>query len=511
MNCVEPNAKLLWDTFKDAMSEDYTHKGLPLAQAHNLALHDIWAILGMSGKDESTYSILQPQRIDREAWLNRELRAEMSDDPSGDKDKALHMREQMYEGQGESFDKVRQAIDASENLLYFVDGAGGTGKSFLFDAVLHYARGTGHVALACAWSGLAATLLPGGRTVSSRFGLPVPLPADEVQYNVKANSDKGRLLTKARIIVIDEVSMVPLEALTAIDTCLRDICENNFPFGGKVIVFGGDFRQVLPVVPRAEAEEIKSHTVSRHPYFLSSRVVRHTLTHNRRAANDVEYSKFLLDLGDGAIPDEPSVGPHAIQLPDRLLMPATDGIVELVQWVFGDVRTQGLECVSTVESADDIASLSAKALLAPKNDVVDSVNDMILQTFDTSDVHTFFSSDCIKGGSAEDYNNYQADFLNSLDMPGLPPHKLRVCTGSVVMLIRNIDTSNGLCNGIRAIIVQTSIRLLEVRIITGKARGQRVFLPRIPITSHAHALPFQLQRQQFPVKLAWTMTINKAK
>jgi hypothetical protein len=66
-----------------------------------------------------------------------------------------------------------------------LDGPGGTGKSFVFEALLAWTRGRGEIALACAWSGLAATLLTGGRTCHSTFGLPVPLPPVDVPRAVR--------------------------------------------------------------------------------------------------------------------------------------------------------------------------------------------------------------------------------------------------------------------------------------------------------------------------------------
>ncbi len=264
------------------------------------------------------------------------------------------------------------------------------------------------------------------------------------------------------------------------------------------------------MIPRAEAEQIKAHTVTRHPHFATNLVERHTLSQNMRAAKDLPYSQFLLDVGDGALPAEPAVGPSAVRLPETILAPADTDVEALATWIFGDVRAEGLRCASGFASTEDINSLSAKALLTPKNDVVNSVNAMILQTFDQSEVQDLFSSDSIGGGSAEDYGNYPVDFLNSLEMPGLPPHQLRLTPGAVIMLIRNLDCSSGLCNGVRAVVVKCETKVLEVLIITGKARGQRYFLPRIPMTSQANSLPFLLQRRQFPVKLAWAMTINKA-
>ena len=178
--------------------------------------------------------------------MNRELRAEIDFEVSDERTKATSMRAMMNKEQGQAFDGVIAALESQSSAMFFIDGPGGSGKSFLFEALLHHVRGRGEVGIACAWSGLAATLLPGGRTVSSRFGLPVPLPENDVQFRVTAAQAKGRLLKVARIIVWDEVSMTPSEAVEAADVCLQDICQNGSPFGGKIVVYQGLPKSIGP-------------------------------------------------------------------------------------------------------------------------------------------------------------------------------------------------------------------------------------------------------------------------
>ena len=62
--------------------------------------------------------------------------------------------------------------------------------------------------------------------------------------------------------------MIPLQALDAADRLLRDLMETDEPFGGKVVVLGGDFRQVLPVLPHSARESIVSQTIPKHPLWL---------------------------------------------------------------------------------------------------------------------------------------------------------------------------------------------------------------------------------------------------
>ena len=152
-------------------------------------------------------------------------------------------------------------MNAESSAVFFIDGPGGTGKTFLYEALLHHARGQGHIALATAWSGIAAVLLEGGRTCHSRFGLPVPMPREAVVSSIKSQSGRAEVLRRARLIVWDEAPMAPREALECVDTLLRDLMSNDLPFGGKVVVLGGDFRQVLPVMPHASREEIVGHAI----------------------------------------------------------------------------------------------------------------------------------------------------------------------------------------------------------------------------------------------------------
>ena len=80
------------------------------------------------------------------------------------------------------------------------------------------------------------------------------------------------------------------------------------------------------------------------------------------------------------------------------------------------------------------------------------------------------------------------------------------------MLLRNLDAAAGLVNGVRMTFVNALPRVLDCLILSGSARtrGQRVYIPRITLAPKLPDLPFVLRRRQFPVKLAWAMTINKA-
>ena len=211
------------------------------------------------------------------------------------------------------------------NLDFFIDGPGGTGKTFVYTALLHYVRGQGQIALACAWSGIAAVLLEGGRTCHSRFGLLVPMPRECVTSNITAQSQRADLLRRTRVIVWDEAPMAPREALECVHALLQDLMNNELPFGGKIVVLGGDFRQVLPVMPHATREDVIQHSIKAHDFWKNGFVKVHALHQNMRARDDEDWREYLLAVGDGRVPVCYDIGPFAIRLPEHLLAPQEYG------------------------------------------------------------------------------------------------------------------------------------------------------------------------------------------
>jgi ATP-dependent DNA helicase PIF1 len=104
---------------------------------------------------------------------------------------------------------------------------------------------------------------------------------------------------------------------------------------------------------------------------------------------------------------------------------------------------------------------------------------------------------------------YPTEFLNSINASGLPMARLALKPGCPLMLLRNIDPTNGLCNGTRMILLEIRPMVLRCRILGGDYAGNEVFIPRITIDP-SDDLPVNLYRRQFPVRLAFVMTINKS-
>lgn len=109
---------------------------------------------------------------------------------------------------------------------------------------------------------------------------------------------------------------------------------------------------------------------------------------------------------------------------------------------------------------------------------------------------------CNEGGGE---NEYPIEFLNTLDVAGLPLAQLALKLGCPLMLLRNIDTTNGLCNRTRMILMAIKPRVLQCRVLGGKFAGRVVFIPRITIKPSNEDLPIPFTRHQFPVRLSTSL------
>ncbi|XP_022890555.1 uncharacterized protein LOC111405758 [Olea europaea var. sylvestris] len=97
-------------------------------------------------------------------------------------------------------------------------------------------------------------------------------------------------------------------------------------------------------------------------------------------------------------------------------------------------------------------------------------------------------------------NYYQPEFLNILLPNGVPPHRLVLKINYLIMLLRNLDPSDGLCNGSRMVCHQFSTHVIHAEITTGQYSGKHVFIPRIPLSlANDEGYPFKFVQKQFPV------------
>ena len=110
-------------------------------------------------------------------------------------------------------------------------------------------------------SGIASLLLPSGRTAHSRFKIPLVV-TDSSICAIKKKTHLATLIEKTDLIIWDEAPMNHKHCFEALDKSLSDIMshlndsQGNTPFGGKTLLLGGDFRQILPVIPQGSKEDI---------------------------------------------------------------------------------------------------------------------------------------------------------------------------------------------------------------------------------------------------------------
>ena len=161
------------------------------------------------------------------------------------KEEELRIGEEMYAMLNQDQRSIADTILASHRKqsttaagsCFFIDGPGGTGKTYLYNTLYHLFMGQGVHVMTVAWTGIAASLLPEGRTVHSRFQLPVPI-LETSTSSIRPNNKEGDEIRKTQVFIWDEAPMAPSYAPNAVDILLRDIMNIDSPFGGKIMILG---------------------------------------------------------------------------------------------------------------------------------------------------------------------------------------------------------------------------------------------------------------------------------
>jgi hypothetical protein len=204
------------------------------------------------------------------------------------------------------------------------------------------------------------------------------------------------------------------------------------------------------------------------------------LTENMQAKLDPIFSDYLLQLGNGT---ESITILDKIEIPANMIIPYINDMTSLnalIDVVFLDINNY----------LDNLDLMINRAILIPKNDCVDEINNLLINRF-PGDIIRYCSFDETIDKTKQ---GVMEDFLNSLTPNGLSPHELFLKPNCPVMLLRNIDLSEGLCNGTRLICHEFKPNVIDAEIAVGHYRGKRVFIPRIPF------LPIENEYQPFPFK-----------
>ena len=168
--------------------------------------------------------------------------------------------------------------------------------------------------------------------------------------SINENSPKGKMLKEAKILIFDEVGMTERFHLEAIDRSLKLLCKTDKPFGGKTVVFSGDFRQILPVVRRGNRVTIVDKIVKKSFFWHlvttlklkeNNRVKKFVALHPDNAAHYIEHAEFLLRVGNGTEEEykHKDLMPGCIKIPEKYLLDSeNEGTIEnLLRFVFPQI------------------------------------------------------------------------------------------------------------------------------------------------------------------------------
>ncbi|XP_028116873.1 ATP-dependent DNA helicase PIF1-like [Camellia sinensis] len=322
------------------------------------------------------------------------------------------------------------------------------GKRFLYNTIALRCRSLGHIVITMALSGIASLLLVGGRTAHSTFSIPLDVLENSI-CGFNKQSLQAELFRETKLIIWDEVPMQHRHCVEAVDRTLRDTCDSEKLFWGITVVLGRDFRQILQVITKGVLSKLNAN-----------------------------FAKFLMEIGTNS--------QEIVKLPSTIHK--CQDLKDIISVVYPQLD---------VAMTSTATFLTECTILSVRNDDVSAINIAALNIF-PDNTYTYLAADKMSEDDEIDYP------------PRLPAFKIELKVGCLIMLLRNIALKDGLCNGIRLMVSRYNTRIIEAQILTGEKFGNLVFIQRTSFIPSSLEMPFRMTRHQFPVRLAYALTINKS-
>ena len=369
----------------------------------------------------------------------------------------------------------------------FITGPGGTGKTKLIHHLVEHATVIGKRIQVCALTGCASLLLGcNAKTIHSWSGIKLAKgPIEQIVGQVMRNKCAKKNWKATKILIIDEVSMMSRKIFDALDTVARVVRNNPAPFGGLQVIFCGDFYQ-LPPVPTANEVETGEFCFESDKWWNVFRPEHHIELKTIFRQTDPKYIDILSQVRTGEISQENA-----------------DILRQYIKREYDPEQYNGsvlTKLYPVCSRADYLNKILFEKIEEP---AVEFTAKKLRNCTTYSDTNKEISADVLEEcrSLTKTEQEYEIDQL-LVNTPCISHLQLK--RGASVMCTVNLDMTRGICNGSQGVV--TDFAGSERRPVVKFSNGITIEIG--PHTWQSSDYP-TLAISQFPLQLAWAMTIHK--
>lgn len=359
--------------------------------------------------------------------------------------------------------KIKEFIKSGENV--FITGSAGTGKSFILNRIKKEFKID-----VTSTTGMAAVNI-GGQTIHAWAGVGIcDLPLDFAIKNIIKKSNLAKRIREAKILAIDEISMLDAQTFNYINAVLKAVRSSNKPFGGLQLILFGDFFQLPPVEKSSgfcfESVAWKELNLKN---IVLSKIYRQSDGHFAQILNDIRQNKLRIsDL-------------NLIYSRNNLALPADKEI---------------LHVFAINEAADNFNLQKFNAI--PSKEVSLMAKDILMKNEEANKLITSYED-------VEELSIARRKIWDTLDKYCKVSQVITLKEDCRVMLLKNLDFEEGLINGACGKVVDITSDGISVKFDNGafKVIKQEEF-------DYVKDGKLLARRVQFPLRLAYGITIHKS-
>lgn len=391
----------------------------------------------------------------------------------------------LSEAQSAIFQRIAQYIakptDTLNGNVFMVQGPAGCGKTFLLNQVMNHCLTENVKAIAVAYTGIASCLLPKGKTVHSLFR--IPWNPKQLACSVEPDSWVYDTIKKASVLVWDQAAFTSRHIIEQVNGFLQNMMQSPKLFGGKLVVLSADFLECSPIVTGAAQNETpESHSILCSTLF--GQMQHFPLHENHRFTSPADF-QWCMEIGSGLR--------NEIDVPKECRVYDMDALID-------SIYGHGYAAMST----DDIMERSIFTLIADDVDILNTkcVNQLFPTRFMCQSINYFRKLD-------QDQRSrfYNMERVMEQLPKYFPPDVLQLTTNCPIMLTQSY---RGLATGTRLLVKTVVENKIVAEIGSGERKGKTIKIYRVLTRKTFHRGNVEFIRRQFPVALAFSITINKA-